>query len=214
MVRLQPFRIAILGFLCLIQTTCAFLISGISRARPGTAVRSDTSGSSNNNSVDASSAAPSPKPPKPTKPDILQPFLPAADPRYMSTGSVGDGAFIISRVGEPALKELSNENLLKILHIECSDLEVNTLMWKCLGYRFDETVEEWTAEAVFPKWKEKFPTPPDLVGMQRVYSKEIDRPSLKANQALVRSIPVDNKQSLKVHLKPYGFTGYQVCEKT
>jgi hypothetical protein len=101
--------------------------------------------------------------------------------------------------------------LLRILKIECSDLEANTLVWKCLGYRFDTGAEEWTTAEVFPKWKVNFPSPPDLIGMQRIYSKEIDRASLKANQALVRSIPVDNKQSLKVHLKPLGFTGYQVC---
>jgi hypothetical protein len=79
-----------------------------------------------------------------------------------------------------------------------------------LGYRFDEANEVWTSEKVFPKWGERFPTPPDLIGMRREYSKEIDRPSLKANQALVKSVPVDNKQSLKTHLKPLGFTGYKV----
>jgi hypothetical protein len=30
----------------------------------------------------------------------------------------------------------------------------------------------------------------------------------------VRSIPVDNKQSLKAHLKPLGFTGYKYAELT
>jgi len=83
-------------------------------------------------------------------------------------------------------------------------------VWKCLGYRFDEEKEEWKNDEVFPKWKEKYPSPPDLIGMQRIYSKEVDQPSLRANQAIVRSIPVDNKQSLKTHLKPLGFTGYKV----
>ena len=46
--------------------------------------------------------------------------------------------------------------------------------------------------------------------MQRIYSKEVDQPSLKSNQQLVRSVPVDNKQSLKTHLRPLGFTGYKV----
>lgn len=46
------------------------------------------------------------------------------------------------------------------------------------------------------------------------YSPEIDKPSLKANQALVKSIPVNNKQSLKEHLKPLGFRGYQYSELT
>ena len=92
-----------------------------------------------------------------------------------------------------------------------SRFQVNTLVWKCLGYRFDEQNEVWTCEKVFPKWVEKFPSPPDLIGMRREYTKEIDKPSLKSNQALVKSVPVDNKQSLKTHLRPLGFTGYKVC---
>lgn len=145
------------------------------------------------------------------KPDILLPFPPAADPKYAVRGPVGEeGDFVVTRTGGPTADELSNENLYRILMIQCSDLEVNTLLWKGLGYRFDPETEEWTNDQVFPKWKEKFPTPPDLIGMQRIYSKEIDNPSLKANQQLVKSVPVDNKQSLKVHLKPLGFTGYKV----
>mmetsp|Transcript_6857 Transcript_6857/g.14405 ORF Transcript_6857/g.14405 Transcript_6857/m.14405 type:complete len:118 (-) Transcript_6857:50-403(-) len=50
--------------------------------------------------------------------------------------------------------------------------------------------------------------------MRRIYSKEIDQPSLKSNQSLVRSVPVDNKQSLKTHLRPLGFTGYKYAELT
>ena len=85
------------------------------------------------------------------------------------------------------VEELSNENLYRILvrRSNVTDLEVNTLVWKCLGYRFDSTTEEWTATEVFPKWKERFPTPPDLIGMQRIYSKDVDGPSLKNNQHLV-----------------------------
>lgn len=37
---------------------------------------------------------------------------------------------------------------------------------------------------------------------------------MKANQALVKSIPADNKQSLKEHLKALGFRGYQYAELT
>jgi hypothetical protein len=149
---------------------------------------------------------------KKIEPEILQPFLPAADPLWSCKGPVGGKDFIVSREGLPTAKELSNENILKIVHSECSDLEVNTLVWKCLGYRFDG--EAWTAVECFPKWREKYPTPPDLIGMQRIYSPEIDKPSLRANQALVRSIPVDNKQSLKEHLKPLGWKGYQYAELT
>lgn len=147
-------------------------------------------------------------------PDILQPYLPALDPKYSTRGSVGEEKFLLSRTGPPAAEELTNEQMLKIVKIECTDLEVNTLVWKCLGYRFDEEGEAWTPDEVFPKWKERFPTPPDLIGMQRVYSREVDQPSLRSNQALVRSIPQDNKQSLKTHLKPLGWKGYQYKELT
>jgi hypothetical protein len=151
---------------------------------------------------------------EPIKPDILLPFPMAADPMYKCRGPVGENDFVLSRTGDPTSEELSNENLLRILRVECSDLEANTLVWKGLGYRFDPDKEEWTTDQVFPKWKEKFPQPPDLIGMQRIYSKEVDQPCLKSNQSLVRSIPVDNKQSLKTHLKPFGFTGYKLAELT
>jgi hypothetical protein len=149
-------------------------------------------------------------PQKTAGPDILLPFLPAIDPMYKARGEVGGGEFVVSREDGPKDEELTNENLYGILYYKCSDLEVNTLVWKCLGYRFDIEAEEWRPDDVFPKWKEKFPSPPDLIGMQRVYSKEVDTPSLKANQQLVKSIPKDNKQSLKEHLKPMGFTGFKV----
>ena len=148
------------------------------------------------------------------KPEILSPFPPAANPEWMNQGPVGEGDFVVSREGGPTDQELANENILKIVLSECTDLEVNTLVWKCLGYRFQQDGTTWTAAECFPNWKEKYPTPPDLIGMQRIYAPEIDKPSLRANQALVRSIPADNKQSLKEHLKPLGWKGYQYAELT
>lgn len=146
------------------------------------------------------------------KPIILDPFPQAAEPKYATTAAVGEGAFVVSRTGGPTDEELTDENLYNIIARKATDLDVNTLVWKCLGYRFDSENEEWTPEEVFPKWKERYPTPPDFVGMQRIYSKEIDGPCLRNNQALVRSIPHDNKKSyLKEYMKPFGFTGYQVC---
>lgn len=152
-------------------------------------------------------------PPK-VQPEILTPFLPAADPEYLNRGPVGENEFIVSRVGGPTEQELSNENILKIVRSECTDLEVNTLVWKCLGYRFQGNESMWTSVECFPKWREKYPTPPDFIGMQRIYSKEIDMPSLRSNQALVRSIPDYAKQQLRKHLKPLGFSGYKVAELT
>ena len=149
------------------------------------------------------------------KPIILDPFLPAADPKYLVKGAVGEDDFIVSRKGGPTDEELSDENLFRIIERKASDLDVNTLVWKCLGYRFDANKNEWTPDEVFPKWKERFPTPPDFIGMQRIYSKEIDGPSLRNNQSLVRSIPAENKASyLKKYMLPFGFTGYKVGELT
>jgi len=131
------------------------------------------------------------------------------DPRYSAEGPVGFGDFIIDKEGGPTEEELEETNLVKIVNLNCTDLEVNTLVWKCLGYRYNPQTKSWDNEGCFPKWKEKYPSPPDLIGMQRKYSPEIDKPSLRSNQALVRSIPSQNKQNLKQYLRPYGFNGYK-----
>jgi hypothetical protein len=101
-------------------------------------------------------------------PEILQPFLPAADPKWACYGPVGEGNFVLIRTGGPTSVELSNENILKIVKLECTDLDVNTLVWKCLGYRFNTDTEEWSASECFPNWRDKHPSPPDFIGMQRM----------------------------------------------
>mmetsp|Transcript_23553 Transcript_23553/g.48893 ORF Transcript_23553/g.48893 Transcript_23553/m.48893 type:complete len:282 (-) Transcript_23553:1223-2068(-) len=150
----------------------------------------------------------------PNDESIIQPFLPAADPQYKCTGPVGEGSFVASRTGGPTDDELTNENMLKIVLLECNDLEVNTLVWKCLGYRFDTETNEWKNDEVFPNFRERYPTPPDFIGMQRIYSKDVDEPSLRSNQALVRSIPLEYKQCLKPALKPLGWNGYKMMGLT
>jgi hypothetical protein len=147
---------------------------------------------------------------------ILSPFPGAADPSFMVKGPVGGNDFQVTREGGPTAEELTNENLIQIVErrSNVTDLEVNTLVWKCLGYRFDSEAQEWKATEVFPKWKERYPTPPDVIGMQRIYKKEIDGELIKNNQRLTVSVPVESKQSLKTILKPYGFTGYKVSELT
>lgn len=114
--------------------------------------------------------------------------------------------FLVSEVGEPVKEELTNENLVKIVREECTDDEVNALVWKCLGYRKTETSYE--NRDVFPKWRDKYPTPPDLVGVSRIYEKQVDEPVLRANQALVASIPMQYKAGIKEHLSKVGFTGF------
>jgi hypothetical protein len=101
-------------------------------------------------------------------PDILKPFPPAADPMWICRGPVGEEDFVVSREGLPTEDELANENILRIVRIQCSDLEVNTLVWKCMGYRFNPETEQWLSSDCFPNWRERYPSPPDFVGMQRM----------------------------------------------
>jgi hypothetical protein len=103
-----------------------------------------------------------------SSPDVLLPFLPAADPKWACCGPVGEESFVLCRTGGPTKSELSNENILKIVTIQCTDLEVNTLVWKCLGYRINSEKAEWSASECFPNWRDKYPSPPDLIGMQRM----------------------------------------------
>ncbi|VEU41648.1 unnamed protein product [Pseudo-nitzschia multistriata] len=147
---------------------------------------------------------------------ILSPFPDAADPAYAATAPVGGNEFCVSRLGGPVEKELTNDNLVQIVYrrSNVTDIEVNTLAWKCLGYRFDEESSEWTAKEVFPKWKERYPEPPDMIGMQRIYTKAIDGELIKNNQRLTVSVPLECKNLLKQNMAPYGFTGYKVSELT
>jgi Domain of unknown function (DUF1823) len=178
---------------------------------------SDSAPSSSARPPQAAQASSSP----PVSPLLLKPFLEAANPNYKNTGPVGQGSFVIERAGSPRPEELTNVNILRIVQtnedgicVQSTDLEVNTLVWKCLGYRFKTDSQSWSADDCFPKWKEAYPDPPDLIGMQRVYSKQVDQVSLRSNQALVRSIPADYKQSLKGQLKPLGWSGYKVKDLT
>lgn len=109
----------------------------------------------------------------------------------------------------PTREELSNENLVRLVREECTDEEVNSLVWKCLGYlRRDNAT--WDTTNVFPKWRAKYPDPPDFIGVSRIYSREVDEPVLRANQALVNSIPMNYKGGIKQHLGKVGWTGYKL----
>uniref|UniRef100_A0A7S0N5Q8 Uncharacterized protein n=1 Tax=Pyramimonas obovata TaxID=1411642 RepID=A0A7S0N5Q8_9CHLO len=110
--------------------------------------------------------------------------------------------------------ELDNWNLLRIVHSEMPDQEVNEIVWRCLGYVRNEETLKWDPTNCFPKWAEKYPEPPDVIGVTRTYTKEVDGPVLKANQALVRSIPMECKQNLKAVLKPFGFRGFKMEQLT
>jgi len=107
----------------------------------------------------------------------------------------------------PTAEELTNDNILRIIMLHSTDQETNELVWRCLGYRYDPETNEWDNTDVFPKWKDKYPTPPDLIGVRRIYTKEVDGPVLRANQALVRSIPMDYKNGIRQHL--FGIDGFK-----
>ena len=114
--------------------------------------------------------------------------------------------------GEPEggvlAEELTNEQIVKFVREEVTDDEVNELVWRCLGYRRTET--GWDSKEVFPKWQAKYPQPPDLIGVTRVYSKDVDENILRANQALVASIPMKYKGGIKEHLRKVGWTGFML----
>ncbi|CAN0484511.1 unnamed protein product [Ectocarpus sp. 12 AP-2014] len=125
-----------------------------------------------------------------------------------------DGDFLSNREGEPTAEELSNENLIKIVAEKSTDEEVNVIVWKCLGYRYDAGEDAWKAVKVFPRWEAMYPEPPDLLGVTRVYEKSVDKPVLKAVQALIRAVPSEHKRCIVEQLRPIGFTGLTLDELT
>eukprot|EP00961_Rhodomonas_salina_P192877 2602686-Rhodomonas_salina.2 len=105
------------------------------------------------------------------------------------TDIVDDGARTLStpkrRRMSSQMRTFSKSSLARRqTSVSCSQ-EVNDIVWKCLGYKKDEATGEYsryiyqrprfampgtdtadddTSEDVFPKWREKYPNPPDLVG--------------------------------------------------
>ena len=146
---------------------------------------------------------------------------PSGGPSGAEALKAPDLTFVLhSPCDEPSEDELSNENIGCIVWDLCTDEQVNALVWKCLGYRratgSDGDGGAWDTAEVFPKWRERFPAPPDLVGVTRIYSKEVDEPVLRANQALHRSIPMAHKDGLRNELRqpPVNFFGFKLAGLT
>jgi hypothetical protein len=95
------------------------------------------------------------------------------------------------------LPELTPDTFWGILSDEIDDQTANHLVWQCLGYRYDNTTNQWDMTAVAPDWRDEYPEPPNFIE------------SRPATVKLMRSIPKENKQLLKTDL---GFTGYKVNE--
>ena len=115
---------------------------------------------------------------------------------------------------DEAPDDISNENILRIVLSETTDEETNALVWKYLGYRYDEETGAWDASAVFPKWAKKYPQPPDLIGVTRTYERAVDEPVLRAVQALQRSVPTEHKDNLRQELRPLGWAGFKMAGLT
>lgn len=115
-------RIAIGSFIAFILSEGA--VQAFAPFRPAAAIRLCSSPDTFYSEIRASASGDGNEKPE-VKPDILEPFPPAADPMYSVRGPVGEGDFVLTRSGGPVAEELTNENLLRILKIECSDLEVS-----------------------------------------------------------------------------------------
>jgi hypothetical protein len=95
------------------------------------------------------------------------------------------------------LPPLKTETIWAILNEEIDDATVNQLIWQCLGYRYDDSTQQWDTQEVAPEWRDEYSEPPDFID------------SRPATVKLTRSIPSENKQLLKEKL---GFKGYKIGE--
>jgi hypothetical protein len=126
----------------------------------------------------------------------------------------GKSTLLIQLDGPVLADEITNQNLIKIVNLQCSDVECNNLVWKALGYGYDAASDKFVLTPnVFPKWATKYPEPPDLIGVTRNYSPEVDKECRDASMNLMRSIPRDYKGGVR-ELEKEGFRGYKLKELT
>lgn len=121
-------------------------------------------------------------------------------------------------IEEPIIEnDISDENLLKIVNLEATDMECNYLTWKCLGYQFNSSNQEfYLTDRAFPKWARKYPVKnglgPDLIGVTRNYADQaIDRSVRDASMDLMRTIPKSYKGGVR---SLSGFKGFKLNELT
>ena len=95
------------------------------------------------------------------------------------------------------LPPLTEATYWDILKDAIDDDIVNQLLWHCLGYRYDESAQQWDLSQVDLAWRSEYPEPPNFIE------------SRPATVKLTRSVPKENKQLLKEKL---GFAGYKVDE--
>eukprot|EP01040_Poterioochromonas_malhamensis_P003881 gene3881-4148_t len=137
-----------------------------------------------------------------------------ASPNTGSKENEGQLSSFLVDLNQPVLSaELSNSNLVKIVNLEATDQQCNQLCWKCLGYRFNPQTGTYDNSDVFPNWKARFPHPPDLIGVKRIYDPAVDKPVRDASVALMRSIHPDFKGGVR-SLVSEGFRLYKISELT
>ncbi|WP_204103538.1 MULTISPECIES: DUF1823 family protein [Spirulina sp. CCY15215] len=95
------------------------------------------------------------------------------------------------------LPPLNTNTIWSILNEEIEDDTVNQLVWHYLGYRYNQSTQQWESDRVAEEWCGEYPSPPDFIAYRP--------PTVK----LTRSIPKENKQLLKEAL---GFKGYKIGE--
>lgn len=125
----------------------------------------------------------------------------------------GPTSSFIEKEGQVNDEDLVDINLVKIVKEETTDIDTNVLLWKCLGYTYCAETQEWGNENCFPKWRAKFPEPPDLIGITRKYDPETDRKVRNASMDLMRSIPRTFKGGIRT-LQSVGFQGFKLKELT
>ncbi len=119
----------------------------------------------------------------------------------------------IEKEGDVTESDLADINLVRIVQEETTDIDTNVLVWKCLGYSYDEESRTWGNDKCFPKWKAKFPEPPDVIGITRKYDPETDKKVRNASMDLMRSIPRTFKGGIR-NLQSVGFKGFKLKELT
>lgn len=215
MTRFPPLLVALVA--CLPQQGASFITFLPSPARPSTVSRG-------RQPVSGTSTCPPSRPGRlicstpagdETENEIPKALDRSAPPSFIKDSNLSsDKPFVVSKEGEPTAEEMSNDNLLHILAQTCTDEEVNWLAWKCLGYRYDAVTDTWSSDGVFPLWKKRYPEAPDLIGVTRIYEREVDLPVYNAVQAITGAIPREHKNGLREQLRPLGFSGYLLNELT
>lgn len=130
------------------------------------------------------------------------------------TNTASSNTFVVNKLqAEVSQEEISDENLVKIVNLEATDQQCNDLLWKCLGYTYNSDAKNYDNINVFPKWREQYPDPPDVIGITRQYHVEVDKSVRDASVRLVRSIPLSFKGGVR-SLESKGFKGYKLAELT